>query len=85
MIKNNTTDYPENKLDLLQKFHDTLFHQYDEALSGASHTLSKMKNFWEYFALAFSDSHKAFKKIKKAKNIIAYKIAVQEIVNSERK
>lgn len=84
MIKNNTTDYPENKVDLLQKFHNTLFHQYDEALSGASHTLSKMKNFWEYFALAFYDSHKAFKKIKKAKNIIAYKIAVQEIVNSER-
>ena len=80
MIKNNTTEYPENRIELLSQFHDDLFNQYDEALSGSSHTVSKMRNFWEYYSLAFSNPHKAFKKIKKAKNIIAYKVAVKEIM-----
>lgn len=84
MIKTNSTEYPSNRLGLLHEFHNVLFNQYDEALSGASHTLSKMRNFWEYFAFAFSNQHKAFKKIKKAKNIIAYKVAVNEIIAMER-
>jgi len=84
MIKANNTQYPENRVELLSEFHDELFHKYDEALSGSSHTVSKMRNFWEYYSLAFSNPQKAFKKIKKAKNIIAYKVAVKEIMVMER-
>jgi len=83
MMKKNQTDYPDNRVELLGQFHDTLFQQYDEALSGSSHVLSKMLNFWEYFSLTFENPQKAFKKIKKAKNIIAYKVAVRDVLNTE--
>lgn len=84
MIQSDNATYPENRVALLEEFHDTLFTQYDSALSGASHVVSKMLNFWEYYALGFSNPQKTFKKIKKAKNIIGYKIAVKEIFNAER-
>tara|TARA_R110002050_G_scaffold252628_1_gene390848 strand:+ start:4873 stop:5820 length:948 start_codon:yes stop_codon:yes gene_type:complete len=84
MIQQNRTDYPENRVALLGEFHDVLFHQYDEALSGSSHLVSKMLNFWEYYSNAFENPQKTFKKIKKAKNIIKYKVAVKEILNAEQ-
>ena len=83
MIKNNTTEYPENRIELFSTFHDMLFHDYAQALSGARHTIMKMFQFWEYFITAFPNSRKGFKKIKKAKSIIAYEDAVREILNNE--
>jgi len=80
MIKNNTTTYPENHLELFSKFHDTLYHQYSEYLSGDKHTLLKMYSFWEYFSTTFENPRKAFKKIKKAKNIRTYETAVRDII-----
>jgi len=84
MIKNNTTDYPENRIEIFSKFHDTLFNDYEQALSGRSHVLTKMTSFWEYFSQRFHDSHKTFKKIKKAKSIPAYEDAVGYILNFEK-
>ena len=45
MIKNNTTEYPENRIEIFRKFHDTLFNDYAQALSGTSHILMKMFQF----------------------------------------
>ncbi len=84
MIKNDTTEYPENKLELFSQFHDSLYQQYAEALSGPKHLTIKMYHFWEYFATTFSNPHKTLKKIKKAKNIYKYDAAVREIFNSEK-
>ena len=81
MIKNDTTEYPENHLETFSKFHDTLFQQYYEYLSGDKHTLLKMYSFWEYFAQTFDNPQKAFKKIKKSKSIPAYEDAVREILS----
>lgn len=83
MIRNDTTAYPENRLEIFSKFHDTIFHEYDEALSGHTQTILKMLGFWGYFSLSFSNPHKTFKKIKKAKNIHAYEDAVKSILNKE--
>ena len=83
MIKNNTTAYPENRLEIFSKFHDTIYQQYGEYLSGDKHTLLKMLSFWEYFSTTFSNPHKTFKKIKKAKNIYTYETAVREILVGE--
>jgi len=80
MIKANTTEYPKNRMEIFGKFHDTLFHDYASALSGSSHVLVKMESFWEYFSTSFPDSHKTFKKIKKAKNFDAYHSAVHSIL-----
>ncbi|MDP3312204.1 tRNA-dihydrouridine synthase [Lutibacter sp.] len=84
MIKNNTLEYPSNKIELFQKFHDTLYQQYSESLSGSTHILLKMYHLWEYFSILFSNSQKALKKIKKAKNIRNYDLAVKEILQTER-
>jgi len=81
MIHANTSEYPENRLKVFSQFHDTLFHDYAQALSGASHVIMKMLQFWEYFIEAFPDSHKEFKKIKKAKSITAYEKAVEGLLN----
>ena len=83
MIKNNTFDYPENRLEIFSKFHNTIFHEYDESLSGHTQTILKMLGFWEYFSTSFSNPHKTFKKIKKAKNINAYEDAVKDIFEKE--
>ncbi|SDS71854.1 tRNA dihydrouridine synthase [Winogradskyella sediminis] len=82
MIKNNTTDYPKNRWDIFREFHDTIYQQYDEALSGPTPIKMKMQGFWEYFAQSFSDPRKTFKKIKKSNNPRAYQQAVAEILRS---
>ena len=84
MIKNDTLEYPDNKIDLFRQFHDTLYNQYTEALSGPKHITMKMFHFWEYFATTFNNPHKVLKKIKKAKSIYKYEAAVREVFNTEK-
>lgn len=80
MIQADTEVYPENRWDIFGQFIAELFHGYAGALSGKSHVLTKMTSYWEYFADAFPDPHRTFKKIKKAKSIEAYQDAVGEIL-----
>ena len=84
MIKNNTHEYPENKIDLFSAFHDTLYAIYSESLSGSTHILLKMYHLWEYFSTTFNDPHKVLKKIKKAQSIRNYEAAVAEIFRNEK-
>ncbi|MFV8269926.1 tRNA dihydrouridine synthase [Flavobacterium sp. GT2N3] len=84
MIKNNTTEYPANKLELFSNFHDTLYAIYSESLSGSTHILLKMYHLWEYFSATFSNPHKVLKKIKKAQSIRNYEAAVAEIFKNEK-
>ncbi|MCL6462689.1 tRNA-U20a,U20b-dihydrouridine synthase [Flavobacterium micromati] len=84
MIKNNTEEYPENKIELFNAFHDTLYAIYSESLSGSTHILLKMYHLWEYFSATFSDPHKVLKKIKKAQSIRNYETAVAEIFRNEK-
>ena len=79
MIKNNTTEYPKNKLEIFEACHDTIYQDYDAYLSGPTPIRMKMIGFWEYFSESFSNPKKTFKKIKKAGNIKNYEIAVKEI------
>jgi tRNA-dihydrouridine synthase len=83
MIKNNTTEYPKNRFDIFKEFHDQIFEQYDAALSGPTPIKMKMLGFWEYFSKSFSNPQKTYKKIKKANNVKAYTVAVNEIFKSE--
>jgi tRNA-dihydrouridine synthase len=84
MIRQNTLEYPKNKMELFRAFHDTLYGIYSESLSGSTHLLLKMYHLWEYFAVTFSNPHKVLKKIKKAKSIRNYELAVAEIFKSEQ-
>ena len=82
MIKNDNTEYPENRWDIFREFHDTIYHQYDAALSGPTPIKMKMQGFWEFFSQSFSDPRKTFKKIKKVNNPRAYQQAVSEILKN---
>jgi len=84
MIKSNSLEYPENRIELFTEFHNTLYQQYSESLFGATHILLKMYHLWEYFSTSFSDPRKTLKKIKKAKSIKNYEAAVADILNIER-
>ena len=83
MIKSDTTEYPKDRWKIFSEFHDTIYRQYDEALSGPTPIKMKMQGFWEYFSQSFSNPQKTFKKIKKANNPRAYQQAVREILNNE--
>ena len=80
MIKANSPIYPEDRFEKFNKFHDSLFSSYKEALSGTKHVLIRMYQFWEYFILSFPDSSKGLKMIKKAKDFASYHKAVQHII-----
>ncbi|MEZ7498528.1 tRNA-dihydrouridine synthase family protein [Flavobacterium sp. Arc3] len=82
MIKNNSFEYPKNKMELLSEFHDTLYQGYSESLSGSTHILLKMHHLWEYFSVIFSNPHKVHKKIKKTQSIRNYEAAVKEIIKA---
>ncbi len=84
MIKNDTVDYPKDRWKIFSKFHDTIYQQYDEALSGPTPIKMKMQGFWGYFSQSFSNPQKTFKKIKKANNPKDYQLAVAEILKSEQ-
>ena len=82
MIKNNSFEYPKNKMELLSEFHDTLYQGYSESLSGSTHILLKMHHLWEYFSVIFSNPHKVHKKIKKTQSIRNYEAAVAEVIKA---
>lgn len=84
MIKNDTVDYPKDRWKIFSEFHDTIYQQYDAALSGPTPIKMKMQGFWGYFSQSFSNPQKTFKKIKKANNPKAYQLAVAEILKSEQ-
>ena len=79
MIKNNTSEYPKNKLEIFEAFHDTIYQEYDAYLQGPTPIRMKMLGFWEYFSESFSNPQKVYKKIKKAGNSKNYEAAVKEI------
>lgn len=79
MIKNNTTEYPKNRLELFEAFHDEIYQEYDAYLQGPTPIRMKMLGFWEYFSESFSNPQKTYKKIKKAGNSKNYEVAVKEI------
>lgn len=84
MIKNNTVEYPKNRIEIFSAFHDEIYQQYDAALSGPTPIKMKMLGFWEYFSQSFSNPQKTYKKIKKAGNQRSYQQAVAEILNNEK-
>jgi len=84
MIKNNTTEYPKNRWDIFSEFHNTIYQEYDVALSGPTPIKMKMLGFWEFFSQSCSNPQKTYKKIKKANNPRAYQAAVSEILKTER-
>jgi len=78
----NTDNLSENeKKEKFYNFHNSLFYEIENSFFGSSHILTKMKSYWEYFSLSFTNNHKVFKRIKKAKTIEKYIEAVAQNFN----
>ncbi|WP_159022931.1 tRNA-dihydrouridine synthase [Formosa sp. L2A11] len=84
MIRDNTTEYPKDRWQIFKAFHDTIYQQYDEALSGPMPIKMKMLGFWEYFSQSFNDPRKVYKAIKKNGSPRNYRATVNEIFAKQR-
>ena len=62
----------------LRQFHDRIYHEYLKIMSGDKNTIHKMKELWFYQKPYFDNADKAFKKIRKSRNMAEYETAVQE-------
>ena len=82
MIKNDTTVYPKNRWEIFSEFHDRIYQQYDEYLSGPTPIKMKMLGFWEFFSNSFPNPQKTLKAIKKASTPKKYQETVASILKN---
>ncbi|MDP4704728.1 MAG: tRNA-dihydrouridine synthase family protein [Polaribacter sp.] len=82
MIKNDTTTYPKNRWEIFSEFHDRIYQQYDEYLSGPTPIKMKMLGFWEFFSQSFPNPQKTVKAIKKASSPKKYQETVASILKN---
>ena len=83
MIKEDKLEYPENRIEKFSKFHDRLFTEYSEKLTGDKAIIRKMLSYWEYFAQRFDQTERIIKKIKKTKSIEAYDQVIYDIFQEQ--
>lgn len=81
MIKQNSSQLPNDWRTTFTDFHNALLHQTQEHLSGDKHIIMKMNAYWEYFSLLFPEHKKERKKIKKAKSLSDYRSAVNGMIS----
>jgi tRNA-dihydrouridine synthase len=65
-IKFNTEKPYAERIKIIRAFHDHLFTEYSNILSGPSHITNKMKEIWTYLGGFLENSDKMRKKIMKA-------------------
>ncbi len=58
------------------RFHDEIYHAYQDCMSGCKPTLFKMKELWSYWIVNFTDEKRPLKKIQKANSFQDYEEAV---------
>lgn len=63
----------------LRAFHDEIFAGYAALMPGETPTLFKMKDLWTYLSGSFAASESHLKKIRKATDYTAYRIAVNNL------
>ncbi len=56
----------------MHKFHDDIFQQTKERLSGPGHILGRMKELWKYMAQSFAGSEKMLGRILRSKTVAEY-------------
>lgn len=82
MIKNSNNQYPENRIEVFSKYHDTLFSAFEQKLTGEKAVIRKMLSYWEYFASTFPGAQREIKKLTKVKRVEDYDLAVRRVFDS---
>ena len=67
----------------IRKFHDRMYAEYCQDLSGDRNILFRMKELWFYLAPLFTNYKKYAKKIRKAEKCTVYESAVNELFSCE--
>jgi len=83
MIKNNSDHYPENRIEVFSKYHDTLFSAFEQKLTGEKAVIRKMLSYWGYFGTSFPNANREIKKMTKVKTIEDYDLAVKRVLEHE--
>lgn len=79
MPKDISIGMDKEKYEKLQAFHDELYSEYKQILSGDQNVLFKMKELWTYMIKLWPDAEKQQKAIRKAKKCSEYESAVKEL------
>jgi tRNA-dihydrouridine synthase len=66
-----------------KEFHDNIYADYQQILSGDRNVLFKMKELWVYLIQSFSDPSKYEKKIRKAERLVDYEEAVSSLFREQ--
>lgn len=66
-------------MEILAAFHQEILEGYCRILSGDKHVLYKMIELWCYMGQGFSGSERYLKKLKKARSVREYELAVKEM------
>ncbi len=67
----------------LRAFHDELLESYVRIMSGDTNVLFKMKDLWTFMGEGFDNVEKHLKKIKKAKSLSEYRVAVDAVFREQ--
>ena len=67
----------------MRQFHDCLYREYQEYLSGERNVLFRMKELWSYMAPGFTNYAKYLKKIKKSQHLGDYEAAVMSLFGEQ--
>lgn len=78
-IKNGT----KLEKNLLKEFHNKVYNDYKDILSGERNVLFKMKELWFYMINVFTDNEKHAKKIKKSQRLSDYDEAVSRLFEEQ--
>jgi tRNA-dihydrouridine synthase len=83
-LRNETLDQNQRQ-EMMRAFHQRIMELCKEKYSGDTHFLKSMQELWSYQSLAFNESHKVFKKVKKSKSFTQYEEAVFGAINNHIK
>lgn len=78
-IRGDWNQDSDAELVRLRSFHDDIYSEYSCTLSSPAHLLDKMKGVWEWLSQSFDQSHKTFKRIRKATSLAHYSDEVGRI------
>ena len=67
----------------IRRFHDMMYNEYCEDLSGDRNILFRMKELWSYMAINFTNYEKYAKKIKKAEKLKLYEAVVDALFEEQ--
>lgn len=80
-IKGNSLK-SEDKLSKMKEFHDSVYNDYKNKLSGDKHLIDRMKEFWMYNSVHLDSDGKFMKKIRKCNSLSVYKSIVNQMLDS---